>query len=175
MAGSDIYIGEIISDLNTKLDAVKLSLDSVNANSAASIQKLNVIGSANLKKTLANILADVIVFASAYDYSTYNFKSLCDGSIRVDVDVKREVATGTTSVLLKCGATEKLVQLTAAAGVYQTVSLTGFAVKFNDVITLGIRGTVSSPDNKKVTFKENSIKIYYDIVNLVNDGAVLLL
>ncbi len=158
--------------LNTNLSTMITSLGIVNDSISQNISAVNVRSSANQKVSYNNPVATQLLTTSTADYPKYKAKMLCNGTIRLTLTASRN-NTGSSNqyVYVKNGLYEQAVQLNAGVNVDQSVVLDDIPVSFGDVVEIGLRGSSSSTT---LTVKANTIKVSYDIVNIVTSGAAML-
>lgn len=169
MAGSDLFIGEMLEKLNTKLDLVTLKLDTlheINTTVGQSVSSGNVIPG-NSKAVILNN-ADIIAGSNA-TVEVGRVKIFAKGKITVSGKIKH--SSGNFAALLYSfdGGTTK-TRIGSQAGTTYTLVSDQLAVTDMQELILYLQNTVSG---NTATIEANSCKVSYDVVNLAVDGYIL--
>lgn len=180
MAGSRIYIGKMLEDVDAQLDSLISDFNSKLTDMITNLQAVNTSVSQNLNKLTVSsgTSNNYLVVAPATVNVTGNGT---DGGVKTSLAKVKFLCDGVVNVLVKVGEYESLavhgglwykrnsdawVKLVAAE--YPAVySQTNLSVAYGDVIEFA----VGANQNSKMTFSSDGVTILYDIKDIMQGGA----
>lgn len=192
MAGSKLFIGKMLDDLmatmNTLSDRMQQNvtlLTNVSTNTSQAVNRLNVTASSNMKNQLPSGTT-VKTGGGGYNNTEYfdlfSLYGFVDGTVKLDASCTDTVTAfnGTSAdnvyLVAVVEGTEYILATAGSVGATTNV-LTGYAVfpiAYGNAIKLKLKVVAAASknaNNHSLSFAVNSIKISYDLRQIVQQGG----
>lgn len=171
-----IYIGNMIQDLQSSIadlqtDISTMSTDMANLVTTMAQQINRVVTKNGVSKEVVFANADSIHNTTTFK-EAFSFMCRCDGFINIGVECKVSSTAGGVVAYSKNGATA--VNFPGFQNAFTQADYQAYNavvdVAAGDIISVQIKAYSSSPT---VTLKAGST-VHYDLIDIINDGAVIL-
>ena len=160
--------------MSTDMGTMVSELVALKTTMGQGISSINTVGSDSAKHTLA---ADVVkgdLVASNTYYDVLQYKVLANGSIKYSGTLQFTASamgqTATMGYKVNAGAWVDIVSITPAAGTIDLIGDKVIPIAYGDIVAIGAKTTVYS--NHKQFKILAGATIGYDILDIVNDGAI---
>lgn len=193
MAGKDLYIGKMLQSLESNINSLKTDMGTMSGDMASMVAELialkttmgqgiahiNALSSNNIKITTDSDIPIAPTLQNTYKKGMQIY-SCMNGSFRLNLTLSywsQYSYTNKIGYSLDNGSnwTDLATLVTETAGDNQLIlSDKDFAVKYGDVLVFGVLSSHVNPTYNKNWVFSAGATIGYDIVDVVNDGALLI-
>jgi len=183
MAGGDIYLSEMLKSLNANIDALKTDMATMSGDMASMVTELvnvkNAVTSGISMLPVSAGGAQSVVLTTVDKSKEYvlnaplvaaKFVCFCSGGLEFKGMVKSSHAAPNNAVLYYRVNGGAWVQMISQGGTTYTAVSYSLSVVANDVVEIGINGSGGGVTG----YLQAGASVDYDIVDVVNDGAVVV-
>ena len=170
-----IYLGRMLeavqNDMNSMSgDMVQMVAELIEVKEATvqGVSELNVVASDNLVFTLSNLEKSYTLTTAATDYYFAYLVPRCNGTIRMEIIINVNTNTGAIYFYTINGVKSGTNAVIMVNG--DNTLTFDIPVNAGDVIGIGV---TAESNNKVMKSVANSLKISYDLLDIINDGAVI--